>query len=405
MYYPRKISTTHFTLSNEIIGAVYNIERDVQRCDARIRHSPYANAIRKTLVRGDGLGVLNIKRSFPDIYTIMRVEVAASIVNKHEDTNRILRNMLNAEEHPTLPDAIEVFRFMQTTEWVTNPDNKNCMKTPQDLLRIYTFCDEGTQESSIDASFRQTVFENSNNSSPSNYEAPSPEALPGLISDFCSFINADTLSPISQASIAQFQFEALKPFGQELDRMERLCIDYIFCRRKLLQSIILPLNFFAAHTQKDFYGYLAPYLNEAPNGTDNSLPYIEKLIMHSVESAYELIQLMVSLHKLFIGLVQQWTARLGHVEKRSAVESLLYLLTGTPIMTISQASNYINRSFSTTSSAFERLVNAGILKEGKSLRRHKTYEATEAIYLHDSLYRRYLPDTSKLRDLKITQPR
>lgn len=405
MYHPQKIANQHFPLQNETVGMIYNAERDILRLDARIKHSPYTTAIRKTLVRGDGLGVLNIKSAYPDLYTVMRIEAAAYLLGAHQDTNETLRGLLVNETHPALDEAIEVYRFMQATEWITDAQSAHTFSTPEDLINIYTRCEIGPlkQDAAFSLRTNPLPFEGDQDS-PGSYFPPDPEEIETLLYDLCVFANANTLSPLAQAGIAQFQFEAIKPFDSNLDRMERLMMDYIFRNRKFTESITFPLNFFAAHTKDQFYDLLMPYLGETDIDETGTLPYVEKLIMYTTNASYELLQFIVTLHKILSALIDQWRARLGRVEKGSALELLLFELVGTPVLTISQARSLINKSFSTTSEAFERLETAGILRAGKPIRRNKTFEATEAIFLHDSMYRKYLPSTNQLRALNTKKP-
>lgn len=403
MYRPHRIATRQFTLQNKTLGAVYNAERDIQRLDSRIKYSPYADAVRKTLIRGDGLGVLNIKSLWPSIYSVMRVETAAYLYPR-EASSATLGKVLEKEKHDTIDSAIEAFHFMEATEWITNNKNHGSKFSPHDMLQLNAYCEDGLFAKASSASFRTGSFnEEKLLASGLDYFPPEAQELNLYLEDFCEFINTETLTPLCQASIAQFQFEAIRPFEGNLDRTERLLIDYIFSRRKLVESILFPINFFAAHSKEKFYEYLSPYLN-TPGGNENStLPYVEKLILHTTIVSYELLQFIMTLHQLLVNLVDRWRMRLGRVDKGSAVEMLLYKLAGTPILTIAQACDFIGKSFSATSDALDRLVKAGVVTLGYPIRRNKTFEARDAILLHDGMYRQNVPEGSKVQELSLAQ--
>lgn len=388
MYRPRNIADWNFSLHNDTAAILYAAERDILRLDERIKSSPCAGAVLTTLLRGDALSTQNIYNVFPDIYTVMRIETAGSLLHSSQDTNDAIKNLLYSEDHPTIDNALKIYRYMQTVEWVTDPNSSPSMLTPDDMLDVYRRCEFGPLSDISDASFRSIPFSFGKEGDAALYQPPYPNDLYPLLNDYCAFIRSDILTPLSQASIAQYQFEALKPFDSNLDRMERLIMHYILSRRGLLENITLPLNLFAAHFKDRFDKLLMPYLTKPAESDADLRAYVEDLITYMTQIAYEVIKFTISLHKMLLGLIDQWKARLGRVDKGSALELLLYEFAGTPIMTISQGLGLINRSFSTTSEAFERLESAGILRAGKPIRRNKTLEATEAILLHDAMYQK-----------------
>ena len=384
MYRPQKIARLQFPLRNNTIAAVSSVERDVVRLDERTRYSQLASAVRKTLLRADALGTTCIFHIYPDIYTVMRLEAAGYLLEETQDTNKALRSLVWEESHPTMEAALLVYRQMQATEWVIDPKNRSTIETPQDMLNLYGRSIGGPTLESAPLSFRETHKETGTEEIA--YEPPRPEDIDELLLDYCEFINATALSPLTQASLAQFQFEAIKPFNEDLDRIERLIMHYILNRRRLVEKIVLPVNLFSAHFKDRFNDLLKPYSGASDTMHDDTILYAEDLMFYTVSVSQELAKLTISLHKMLSSLVSTWKQRLQRVDKGSAIELLLYELAGTPIMTISQGRDLINKSFSATNDAFERLESTGIVKIGSSIRRNRTFEAPEAILLHDSMY-------------------
>lgn len=401
MYKPEKIAQQNFSLKNTTLGAVYNAERDIQRLDARIRYSRYATAVRRTLTRGDGLGILNNKLIFPDLYSVMRVEAAGFLLSPDKDTNHDLAALLSNESHPTLDKAIEAYRFIEAIDLVTGINNSELFASPENILKLYDSCDDSIRSTRKGTTFRQTpYFPPNDNTVESTYIPARPEEIESLVADYCDFINADVLSPLIQASISQFQFEAVRPFDQNLDRMERLSVHYIFANRKMLESIIFPVSFFPPQSKEEFFALLLPSLEVATIRDVSMSDLIDRLILYTVEVAQDLLLFVVSLHNALSGLVDKWKTKLERVDRGSATELLLLELAGRPVLTIKQACELIGKSFSTTSEAFERLENAGIVYTGRPIRRSKTFEAPEAIFFHDNIYRKYLPPGSIKRDIR-----
>lgn len=389
MYRPKVLTHQNFFLKSETVADVYGVESDIIRLDDRIKFSPCADAVRKTLIRADGLSTLLIDGVYIDIYTLMRIEAADPILVSAQSTNDALRSLLCEENLNTFEDALKVYRFMQTVDRIQNPQEKTPIKSSQDILDLYARSLYGPTLQGPKPSFRSRsyVFE-ADNRAKELYEPTDSNELIVLMDDLCSFLNKNAMSPLAQASIAQFQFEALKPFDENLDRMERLIMHYVLYRRKLVESIVFPLNLFSAHFKDRFYQMFEPYLNTSESLDENTDLSQEELIVYSVKVAQELAQFTVSLHNMIRALIERWRTNLGRVEKGSALELLLYQFAGNPIMTISHGAATIGKSFSTTSEAFDRLVKAGILRQGKSIHRNKTFEAPDALFLHEGMYRK-----------------
>lgn len=395
MYRPKPILNQYIGLRNETVTVLYETERNIIRLDDRIKHSPFAPSVRKTLVRGDGLSVLNADDLFPDIYTVMRLEVAGFLLPPEQDTNEALVDLLKKEKHPTMDLSLQTYRYMQSVEWVTQQQTDATLETPHEMLVLHNHCLKGPAPVTPQNIFRATDSKKSKSGSRKEYEAPSPQDLDGLLVDFCKYVSTNSLCPLAQASIAQFQFEALRPFDAHIDRMERLIMHYILNKRKLVDNITVPINLFAAHFKDRFNDLLLPSLRLENPGSIDLVDSIEILIDDTTNVVTELLRFTISLHKILSTLVDKWKTRLGRVERGSAVEQLLFHFVGTPIMTITQGRECIGKSFSTVSDAFERLEEAGILRQGPSIKRNKTYEAVDAIILHKKMYH---PKTTTVED-------
>lgn len=390
MFRPHEIANHHINLQNDTAGIVYEIERDAQHLDLSIKASPYSDAIRATLLRGDGLGTLNFKDLFPDAYSVMRVEAAGSTLNQLQRNKDQLTRLLHHENHPKLQESIDVYLYMLEANRLSDKTNHTLTITPQEMLTIYSNCVNGCTESSNPFGFRM-IQTPATSPRERAYHSLSTDEFAKLIQDLCIFINANTLTPVSQAAIVKFQIEALEPFSSNLDSFERLMVHHVFCRRRLLESIILPLNLFTTNYKEDYFELLRPYLTNKYNEDIGFLPHLEKLILYTTDSIKTLLEFILSLQDTFANLTKQWKGKLGRVDRDSALELLLYELSGIPILTISQASSLIDRSFSATRDALERLESAGVVREGVPIQRHKTFEAVDAILLHDEMYRKYAP--------------
>ena len=79
--------------------------------------------------------------------------------------------------------------------------------------------------------------------------------------------------------------------------------------------------------------------------------------------------------------------RLGQVRANSAVDLVLRILPGAPILTVDGAAALIGRTFNPANEAIQRLVEAGILRQVNVGRRNQAYEAPDIIAAFTALER------------------
>ena len=89
------------------------------------------------------------------------------------------------------------------------------------------------------------------------------------------------------------------------------------------------------------------------------------------------------------------------MRRGSAADLLVRALPGTPLLTITTASDLIGRSFQATSHAIDRLVEAGILKQVTVGRRNRAFEAPELIEAFTALERQL---ASPEGDTPVSEP-
>ena len=75
----------------------------------------------------------------------------------------------------------------------------------------------------------------------------------------------------------------------------------------------------------------------------------------------------------------QWRKALGPVRRGSAIELLLHVLPGAPVLTVSAAAELIGRSFQAANEAVGRLEAAGVLRQINVGRRNRAYEAKAVV--------------------------
>jgi hypothetical protein len=100
-------------------------------------------------------------------------------------------------------------------------------------------------------------------------------------------------------------------------------------------------------------------------------------------------------------LETSWRERLEPVRANSAVDLILRLLPGAPILTVDGAATLIGRTFNPANEAIQRLVAAEILRQVNVGRRNRAYEAPDVIAAFTALERQL---ASPEGDTRMSKP-
>ena len=99
-----------------------------------------------------------------------------------------------------------------------------------------------------------------------------------------------------------------------------------------------------------------------------------------------------------MGLRDAWFERFGRPNRGSALETLLSLLPGHPVLTVRQASALLGKSVSSVNDALLKLEAAGIVASDDGFDRNRVYVAAEAIDMLERLEGQLIPTAPVARD-------
>jgi len=216
---------------------------------------------------------------------------------------------------------------------------------------------------------------------------PPPEAVMSLLEDLCGFCNQDELPAIAQAAIAHAQFETIHPFVDGNGRTGRALIHVILRRRGLAPRVLPPISLVLATWSDDYVNGLArtrylgdPNEERAREGLNDWVALFAAASRRAVDDA--------RLYEDRVGDLQAgWRAQLGRLRRGSAVDLLLGILPGMPVVTVGAAAAATGRSFQAANTAVGQLQRAGILRPVRIGRRNRAFEATELIDAFNDLER------------------
>jgi Fic family protein len=221
---------------------------------------------------------------------------------------------------------------------------------------------------------------NSHNPCGADFVPPPPEHVQALLEDLCEFSNDDELPALAQAAIAHAQFETIHPFVDGNGRIGRTLIHMILKRRGLASRTVAPVSLILATRAKDYVAgltatrYIGPASSEAAlHGINTWVSIFVGATRRAVEDANAFEKRIQELHK-------SWLSRLGKVRSGSAIDLLIRVLPGAPVITVQTAARMIQRTNQAANEAIGRLVETGILHSRETaFRRNRIFEAPEII--------------------------
>ncbi|MEA2010160.1 MAG: Fic family protein, partial [Actinomycetota bacterium] len=217
---------------------------------------------------------------------------------------------------------------------------------------------------------------------------PPPEQVEGLLHDLIDYTNGDGHSTLVQAAIAHAQFETIHPFADGNGRTGRALIHVILRRRGLSPNFVPPISLVLATWSNDYISGLTAFRHSHPADSSNRSTAAHAWLHTFAAATLRACSDAEGYASRIDELVGQWRANLGAVRKESALDLLIEILPGVPLMTVESAAGLINRSDVATGSAINRLVNTGILvQRNVGKQRYRIFEAPAVLELLTSLER------------------
>ncbi len=191
-----------------------------------------------------------------------------------------------------------------------------------------------------------------------------------------------------QAAIAHAQFETIHPFADGNGRTGRALIHVILRRRGLAPRFVPPISLVLATWASDYIAGLTAYRHvgapDSPERSTGAGTWLRTFATAAHRSCADAESYAGKIE----ALDARWREQLGRVRANSAVELLLDLLPGVPVITVDSAARLIGRSEMRTGEAINRLEAAGVLRQRNVGRqRYRVFEAADVVDLFTGLER------------------
>lgn len=388
VYLPDPIAGRPITLDGEVAAEVADAEQALSRFDAAATRLASTETLARLLLRAESVASSKIEG----------LEVGGA---------RLLR--ADANERPDRADvtALEVLQNVDAMRWVVDHAPMESAVDAATIQKIHERLLRGTRLDSEAGRLREVqnwIGGSDYNPCSADFVPPPPERVLALLDDLVRFVNEESLPAIVQAAIAHAQFETLHPFVDGNGRTGRALIHITLRRRGLSQRALPPVSLILATRAADYVRLLNATRYEGPADGEQAREALNEWIRFFAGACRRAVSDAEAFEDELIDLVAEWRERVAPTRTDSALHALIEVLPAMPVLTVTAASEAIDRSFRATNTAIERLVAAGILRQISLGRRNRAFEATEVIERFTALERRLASPAGDTRTSEPARP-
>jgi Fic family protein len=364
-YVPDPLVGRNFTIDGEVAADIADAESAIARLNVEATSLVDTEALARILLRAESVASSRIEGLEIGAQRLLRAEAA-----------RVLG------DDPSDVTAVEVLGNIDAMVYGIGAVGPGDPVTVEILLEIHRRLLSGTRLEEYGGRFREEqnwIGGSAYNPCSAAFVPPPPELVAGLIVDLVDFANEDSLPAVAQSAIAHAQFETIHPFVDGNGRTGRALVHLILRRRGLAPRVLPPVSLILATWAQDYIDGLTASRYRGPVTSKEASEGINLWIGRFATACKRAVDDATSFEHEARTIEASWRERLGRVRARSAVDLLLGVLVGAPVVTVNSASEMVGRSFIQTNEAIQRLVEAGILKQVTVGRRNRAFEAPEII--------------------------
>jgi len=373
-YFPDRLAGWKHSLPADLAADLADAEDAVRRLNASATSHVSLEGLTRFLLRAESVASSRIEGLAAGPRRLLDAEVA--LTQGGDAADRV---------------AVEVLANIAAMEAAVELGAASSTITIDDLLDIHRTLMDVSPTADIGGVVRTAqnwIGGSSYNPCSASFVPPPPEEVPTLLDDLLAYVNGDDHPVLLQAAVAHAQFETIHPFADGNGRTGRALIHVILRRRGLAPRFVPPISLVLATWASDYIAGLTSYRYvDTPDSAERSAGANEWLHTFGTATARSCADADTYAERID-ALETAWRQRLGRVRANSAVDLLLDLLPGVPVITVESAAGLIGRSQMRTGAAVNRLRVAGILRQRNIGRqRYRVFEATDVIDLFTGLER------------------
>ena len=373
-YVPDRLAGREITLDGPVAADVADAEAAILRLNAAAVTLGDTEALARLLLRAESVASSKIEGLEVGPRRLIRAEAARILGDSSGDVT-----------------ADEVLGNIEAMSWAVDTLAGQKAITIDGLLEVHRRLLAGTRLAEHAGQIRTQqnwIGGSGYNPCSASFVPPPPDEVASLLEDLCAFCNEDSLPAVAQAAIAHAQFETIHPFIDGNGRTGRALIHVVLRRRGLAERVLPPISLILATQSDQYIAGLTATRYSGPADSKQAHDGINTWIGRFASAATRSVDDAGAFEATVLEIQEGWRSRLGRVRSDSAVDRLLRVLPGAPIVTVNGAGELIGRSFQQTNEAITRLEESGVLAQVSVGRRNRAFEAGEIVDAFIDLERR-----------------
>lgn len=305
-----------------------------------------------------------------ELFVSMYVRKEALMSSQIEGTQATLEDVLDPMlDENTNRNVADVVNYIKATEFAINrlQTLPLCNRLIKETHAVLMEGVRGQEKSPGEFRYSQNWIGGQGSTlKNARYIPPSPDDMLDAMSDLEKYINADNdLDALIRAALIHYQFETIHPFLDGNGRVGRLLITLFLMEKKVLSTPALYISYFLKKNRVEYYDRMTEVRTKG--NYEQWVKFFLQAIMESAEDATATIDELIALHDANVAAI----SKLGRAAKNAML--VFNYLESNPIIEIRKTAEALGIAFNTTSSAVNRLVDAGILVQTSDNNRNRTF--------------------------------
>jgi len=389
-YVPDLLVGRVIRLDGDVAADVADAEAAVTRFDVKAIALADTEALARLLLRTESVASSRIEGLEVGTRRLLHAEAALAI---GEDAGDVT--------------ATEVLGNIAAMTWALGVVQPNDDITVEHLLEAHRRLLEGSRLSEYGGRIRDAqnwIGGSSYNPCSASFVPPPEDEVTALLADLCAFCNSDNLPAVVQAALAHAQFETIHPFVDGNGRIGRALIHLVLRRRGLATRVLPPISLVLATLSRDYVGGLTATRYLGASSSEEATEGLNQWVALFATACRRAIADAETFEERVAQLQGRWRERLGRVRANSAVDLLVHMLPGAPIITVNGAAELIGRTFQATNEAIIRLTEAKVLRQVNVGRRNRAFESPDLIKTFTDLERQLASPIGDTESATPTRP-
>lgn len=195
---------------------------------------------------------------------------------------------------------------------------------------------------------------------------PNVEDMNAALSDLEKYMNeGDDYDPLIRIALIHYQFETIHPFLDGNGRVGRLLILLYLIEQKYLAKPIIYISYFLKKNQVEYYDRISEVRNSG--NYEQWISFFLEAVSAAAEYSLQTIEKLSDLHNKNISLLPNTSRKIDNTRR------VFDYIEKYPIISIRKTATDLGVTYNTVSSAVNKLVQLGVLKESTNASRNRVY--------------------------------